>query len=172
MNIIINCKYTVYELQSKVSQLSGDKCKLEDELRKAKDEIADLKLNFKTSEEDRRKTEGELNEMKIQDDEEERTISELKHTNEVLKYEGARLNKGKCQDINGIYFHKCAYTVIAIDEWINTANAYQKITQYQAKEASEKDDRLKKLTEVKLHLEEEVYHYKIGEFNTAITPWL
>ena len=70
---------------------------MEDELKDTTDEIAQLKSIVKTSEKERRKTEGELNEMKILDDEKNRKISELKNTNTILKTNEAKLHNGKPQ---------------------------------------------------------------------------
>ena len=56
-----------------------------------------MKSTVEKSKEELCKTGGELNEIKIQDDEKNRKISELKNKNAVLIEDGAKLYQGKHQ---------------------------------------------------------------------------
>ena len=71
--IHLNCKYTVYELKSQISELEDDKTTLEDELIEAKHMIVQLKSTVEILENKLCKTEGELNEMNDQHVNENRT---------------------------------------------------------------------------------------------------
>ena len=74
-------------------------------MRNATDEITKFKLTVEKRNEELCKTEGELNEMQIQDDEKNRIISELKNKNAVLKEDGVKLYKGNMNRLS-------EYTVI------------------------------------------------------------